>query len=117
MPLAPIEGTLPCLMGLSVIRGKPCPVVHLARLLGEEGEPQRLVLLRLAGERRVALAVSSVEGVRRASHEALAEMPSLVSPANADLIEAVATRDADLMLLLRAGAILSEDDWKRLESA
>lgn len=116
LEIQPVEGALPCMLGLSVIRGRPCPVLDLGRLLGGGGEPERLVLLRLEGERRVALAVSGVEGVRRASLQTLSEMPPLMTTANPDLVEAIATQDSELMLILRAGALMSPSDWAVLEA-
>ena len=107
-----------CLVGLALIRGQPCPVLDLARLLGDQQEPGRLILLRVSGgvERRVALAVTSVEGVSRIRTSVLSEMPPLLSAANVDLVEAIGVHDAQLMTILKAGSLLSETDWAALEA-
>src|ERR1022692_3555789 len=57
LPIEPIEGMPPFLLGLAVIRGTPVPVVSLSNLIGASHTEtiSRFVALRL-GSRRVALA-------------------------------------------------------------
>jgi purine-binding chemotaxis protein CheW len=102
-----VVGDMPrFVVGLSVIRGAPVPVVDLSPALGggEASVTSRFVSLRL-GDRRVALAVNSVIGVRDIDHAALQEMPPLLA-AGADLIDAIGTLDAQLLVVLRATRIL-----------
>jgi purine-binding chemotaxis protein CheW len=81
-PVLPIEAALggaegPGLLGVTLLRGAPVPVVDLGALLGsaEPPAPRRFVSLR-AGERAVAIAVEEVLGVRRL--EASQELPPLL---------------------------------------
>jgi purine-binding chemotaxis protein CheW len=64
LPIEPLAGMPASVLGLSVIRGQPVPVIEAARLFDETGpEPQRFITIRIGG-RLVALAVDSVLGVR-----------------------------------------------------
>ncbi len=54
LPIGPLAGAPDFVAGLSIIRGRPTPVVDTGALLGarDAATPRRLVVLRL-GERRV----------------------------------------------------------------
>ena len=117
LPLEPIAGMPSFVLGLSVIRGVPTPVVDLAAVLGGSLTiaPTRFVVLRL-GERVVALAVDRVIGVRELDATRLQEMPPLLRSASADAIEAIGTLDARLLVALRATRILTDETWDVLEA-
>lgn len=116
-PLAslPVETQLPFHLRLSMIRGKPCPVVHLARLLGGNDPPTRLILLKLAEGPRVALAVTSVERVARIAQSHFSAKPALMDGAARDLTQTLAVLDGELLSLLQTGALLSEQDRSLVE--
>jgi purine-binding chemotaxis protein CheW len=105
--------------GVSLIRGAPVPVIDLGVLL-EIGEPSasygRFVTLRL-GERRVALGVDAVIGSRNLDPAQLEQLPPLLHDGTADRIEAIGTRDAQLLLVLRAARIVPDAVWATLEKA
>jgi purine-binding chemotaxis protein CheW len=115
--LEPIAGMPSFVLGLSVIRGAPTPVVDLAAVLGGSHAiaPTRFVVLRL-GERVVALAVDRVIGVRELDAMRLQEMPPLLRSASADVIEAIGMLDAQLLVALRATRILADETWNVLEA-
>jgi purine-binding chemotaxis protein CheW len=83
------------------------PVVDARALLGVEvsSPPARLVTVRL-GQRRAALAVDRVEGVRRLEPAAQLPLPPLLDHVAHDTIEVIARLDAELLLLLRASRLL-----------
>lgn len=110
LPLEPLASPPPFVLGLSVIRGAPVPVVDLGRLLGAAGAPLpvRFVVLRVAG-RRVALAVEGVLGVRELDPARLQDLPPLLSGAEAGAVEAVAAHDAHLLVVLRAARTVPDD--------
>lgn len=105
-----IRGSPPFLLGLSVIRGAPVPVVELASLLGvaPAGASERLLVVA-SGSRRVALAVDRVVGVRDVRPEQIGLLPPLLSGAHADAIAAVGALDAELLLVLSASRIISDE--------
>lgn len=117
-PLAiePIAGSPDFVRGVSVIRGAPIPVVDLRALL-ENGNRSaafgRFVTVKL-GERRVALGVEGVAGVRNLDSTQLGDLPPLLRDVDAGLIEAIGTRDAQLLVVLRTARVVPEEVWATL---
>jgi len=118
LPFEVISGTAPFVDGVSIIRGGPVPIVDLARLLGNAtSEPRtRLVVVRV-GERRAALSVGKVIGVHSLESGAVRELPPLLGGASAEVIRAVGSLDAQLLLLLETSRVLPESSWASLEGA
>jgi purine-binding chemotaxis protein CheW len=110
LPVEPVAGMPASVLGLSVIRGKPVPVVHLGTLLGSAGpaDPTRFVTIRVAG-RRVALAVDEVLGVRTLDPAAFDRLPPLLRDAQGDAIEAIGALDRHLLVVLNGARVLSEE--------
>lgn len=107
-------------LGLSVIRGLPTPVIDAATLLGEprgegrsESAPTRFVVMRV-GERRVALAVASVLGVRALAPETQHALPPLLQHAGQQMIAALTVLDSELLTVLGAGFSLPPAVWEAL---
>ena len=119
LPIAPVAGTPGFVRGVSVIRGTPTPVVDLKALLGNsENSPSygRFVTLKL-DDRRVVIGVDSVVGLRNLDSAQLGELPPLLRDVTADLIESFGTRDAQLLLVLRAARIVPDEVWTTLAAA
>ncbi len=109
LPVEPVAGAPSFVRGLAVIRGIPVPVVDAARLFGDEdAQPERFVSL-VAGERRIALAVDSVLGVRPIAQDSLHALPPLLHEAGDDVIAAIGLLDAELLLVLRSARLLPEE--------
>ena len=119
LPIEPVAGTPGFVRGVSVIRGTPTPVVDLKALL-ENGENTasygRFVTLKL-GDRRVAFGVDSVVGLRNLDSAKLGELPPMLRDVAADLIEAIGTRDAQLLVVLHATRIVPDEVWTTLAAA
>ena len=119
LPIAPVAGTPVFVRGVSVIRGTPTPVVDLKALLeNSENSPSygRFVTLKL-DDRRVAIGVDSVVGLRNLDSAQAGELPPLLRDVSADLIESFGTRDAQLLLVLRAARIVPDEVWTTLATA
>jgi purine-binding chemotaxis protein CheW len=107
-------------LGLSVIRGEPTPVIDLASFLSAEGpsaesaDPAARFIAVRTGDRRVALRVEAVLGVRTLTMATLAELPPLLQQANAALIAQVGTLDAELLLVLRGAQLVPSELWAEL---
>ena len=102
-----------CVLGLSIVRGAPTPVVSVASLFGSSpAPPGRFVIVR-AGERRVALAVDEVLGAFELDPAALHGLPPLVHSA-ADRLEAVGALDAQLLFVLNSSTIVPDEVWQEL---
>jgi len=118
LPVEPVAGTPGYVRGLSVIRGVPVPVVDLTALLDARERTAgcgRFVTVK-AEERRFALAVDSVVGVRDLDLTQLEELPPLLRHADVDLIEAIGVADAQLLVVLRGARIIPEAIWRTVES-
>ena len=119
LPIKPVAGTPSFVCGVSVIRGTPTPVVDLKALLeNSENSPSygRFVSLKL-DDRRVAIGVDSVVGLRHLDSAQLGELPPLLRDVAADLIESFGSRDAQLLLVLRAARIVPDEVWTTLAAA
>lgn len=117
LPVEPLAGMPSFVRGLSVIRGAPVPVVDAGALLGtgEASRPTRFVTLR-AGERRVALAVEEVIGIRALPPDSLEALPPLLRDASAEVVSLVGTLDAELLVVLGQGKIVPDAAWKATEA-
>jgi purine-binding chemotaxis protein CheW len=103
--------------GLSLIRGRPTPVVDGRVLLGASGEPPasaRYVMLGLA-DRHVALLVDAVLGIRGMARAELQQLPLVLRESQADQVGALATLDAELLLILEHARLLKELGLEQLE--
>jgi purine-binding chemotaxis protein CheW len=116
LPLEALKEMPSFVEGLSIVRGAPVPVVDLARLMGHESKARRtrFVVVRVH-QRYVALAVDRVIGVGAIPLGATA-LPSLLGEANAELIAAVGSLDARLLVVLKSGLILPEAAWQAFEA-
>jgi purine-binding chemotaxis protein CheW len=116
LPIKPIAGTPDFVRGVSMIRGAPTPVVDLKALLdNSENSPSygRFVTLKL-DNRRVVIGVDCVVGLMNLDTAQLGEMPPLLRDVTADFIESFGTRDAQLLLVLRAARIVPNEVWTTL---
>jgi purine-binding chemotaxis protein CheW len=64
----------------------------------------------------VALAVAAVIGMRQLDPASMTEMPPLLRGARADVVEAIGVLDAQLLLVLGTGRLLSEELWRKLST-
>ena len=114
LPVQPLTGAPAFVLGMSVIRGTPAPVVDLsALLLGKPGRCSRFVMVR-AGERRLAVAVDAVLGIREFQAALWSELPPLLRDARPEAIEAVGVLDQEALLALKTGTLVPEAVWESL---
>ena len=117
-PVSPLRGMPPFVLGLSVIRGAPTPVIDAARLLGESGESDgalaRFIALRV-GDRTAALATGPVLGIRALDGE-LVKAPSLLGSLAGDAVKTLGTVDRELLLVLESSLLVPHQVWSRVES-
>ncbi|KQW02895.1 hypothetical protein ASC87_00640 [Rhizobacter sp. Root1221] len=111
LPVEAVAGAPHFVRGLAVIRGMPVPVVDAAHLLGELAAPANRFVTVIAGERRVALAVDSVLGVREVPTDSLHQLPPLLQEAGGDVVAAIGLLDAELLLVLSSTRLLPDDSW------
>ena len=117
-PVRALAGMPPFVRGVAVIRGLPVPVVDAAAVLGEEGVASpatRFVALK-AADRRVALAVDRVVGVRQLDRKQLSDLPPLLAAVSERVVSAMGTLDGELLIVLRSGKFVPESVWTAIEA-
>jgi purine-binding chemotaxis protein CheW len=114
-PIEPLAGVPHFIIGVSIVRGAAVPVVDLGAVVGtiDSRSSSRFVTVRL-GDRIAALAVDDVLGVRDLERARMEEMSPLLRGANADVVQAIGTLDAELLVVLRSSRILPDDVWDAL---
>ena len=108
LPIEPIAGAPPFVLGLCVHRGAPVPVVDAGLLFDEHTDrPDRLVAVK-AHSRTINLAFSAVVGLRSISSDAAEALPPLLREAGSEVITAIARLDAGLLHILDAARLAPE---------
>lgn len=117
LPIEPLAGMPSFVLGLSVVRGTPVPVIDAARMLGapDPTPPGRFISMRI-GARVAVLAVGAVLGVRTIPLDSLEKLPPLMGEASADVVEAVGTLDSGLLLVLSSGRMVPPGVWAALQA-
>jgi purine-binding chemotaxis protein CheW len=116
LEVEPIGGVPAFVCGLSVIRASAVPVINVAMLVGGElSQPTRFVTVK-AGQRRIALAVDAVIGIRAMPPGALDGLPLLLHRPDTDAIAAVGTLDSELLLVLRSARLVPEGTWAAIDA-
>lgn len=109
LPIEPVAGAPEMLLGLSVIRGVPVPVVALAALFNAfGGASTRFVVVR-AGERQIALAVDAVLGIREFAPSAYQVMPPLLRDAASAAVETIGASDSELFFFLNTARVVPDE--------
>jgi chemotaxis signal transduction protein len=113
LPLEPISQMPPFMLGLSVIRGSPVPVIALDAVLGGKCNESvgRFVTLHI-DTRMIALAVKDVLGVGSIDRAGLEALPPLLLNASAAAVELIGTLDSQLLIVLHTSRILTEEMWQ-----
>jgi purine-binding chemotaxis protein CheW len=117
LPATPFPGAPAFVLGVARIRGAAVPVVDLGALLGcpEPSQATRFLTLRL-GDRRVALAVERVHGLRQLAPEVLSALSPLLANAEHDAVARIGTLDDELLLSLETTRIVPDSLWPVLDA-
>jgi purine-binding chemotaxis protein CheW len=118
LPIEPLLGAPPFVLGLAIIRGFPTPVVDAGSLVGPatsptpilSPSPARFVLLKL-DERTAALAVDAVLDVCSLPSETLSNIPPLLLGGDAQLVSVMGALDGKLLLVLEAARLVPDSVW------
>jgi purine-binding chemotaxis protein CheW len=123
LPVEPLAGAPPFVLGLAIVRGSPTPVIDANQLLSSSPAPSspfvtssaaRFVSLKL-GERSVALAVDAVLDVRPLPAGGLADIPPLLRDTGADLVSVIASLDDKLLFVLEAARLVPDSVWSEIK--
>jgi len=116
LPTQPIPDMPPYMLGVAIIRGAPTPVVHVAKLLGQEAQkrPTRFVSIKL-GVRCMAFAVEDVVGIRTLDTAVMADIPLLLQAVDSNHVTAISILDAELLLVLQSARLIPSSVWAALD--
>jgi purine-binding chemotaxis protein CheW len=114
-PVRMIASLAACIEGLAVIRGEAVPVVSLTRLFDPAATETagRFISVRI-GQRRVALAVSEVLGMRQLPARQIAALPPLLGAVERSAVAGLEVLDLQLLLVLNCARLISDRDWADL---
>jgi purine-binding chemotaxis protein CheW len=124
LPIEPVAGTPPFVLGLAIVRGSPVPVIDAGRLLNPSALPSspiasplpsRFVSLKL-GDRTAALVVDAVLDVRSLAAALLADIPPLLREAGNDVVSAIGALDTRLLFVLEAARLVPDSVWSAIEA-
>lgn len=114
LPLEAVSGMPSFVLGLAIVRGAPVPAVDVGILLGRDRQPARRWVTVRAGERCVALAVESVEGVRDLPESSFDAVPPLLRAASENVVAAIGTLDVQLLVALEGTRLFTDQQWLAL---
>lgn len=116
LPTQALPGAPAFVIGVSILRGAPTPVVDLAQLFG--GRRRRPAYFISAGEadRRFALAVDRVLGARPLPAEGRGSLPSVLDSATADFVSSIRVLGDEALLVLRGARIVPRTAWDLMDA-
>jgi purine-binding chemotaxis protein CheW len=117
LPIEPLPEMPPFVLGASIIRGAPTPVVDLGAFLSGEklDGPRRAITVKAGDGRRVALLVSDVMTIGTSDSVSSEAMPPLLRDAAPDAIRTLARLDEGLLTVFQLGRLVPERVFALLE--
>jgi purine-binding chemotaxis protein CheW len=125
LPIEPLPGMPPFVLGVAIVRGFPAPVVDAVRLLKPLASPPppmisspsaRFVSLKL-GERTAVLAVDAVLDIRPLAAGIAADIPPLLRETGAEQMAVIGALDAQLLFVLEAARLVPEPVWSAIKAS
>ena len=116
LPIEPLSGAPPFVLGLAIVRGSPTPVIDAGRLLGSSASTAAWFISLKLDERTAVLAVDTVLDVRVLPKAMLVDTPPLLREADQRLISVIGALDAKLQVVLEAARLVPDSVWNSLES-
>jgi len=107
-----LAGTPPFVLGITVLRGVPTPVIDVSRLLGGgPADAERYLAVRT--ERgTIALATGEILGIRVVEAEPTGGHPALLGGGNTRMVAGVGTLGAEPLLLLQSLRAVPDEVWE-----
>ncbi|RDU98015.1 chemotaxis protein CheW [Trinickia dinghuensis] len=112
LPIKRVADTPAFVLGISIIRGKGVPVLDTSLLVDSSAgtRPTRYVTIKIEA-RTACLAVDEVIGIRQVSPTLRADVPPLLHPSNSEIVAAIGTLDAELLVVLQSAHLISDELW------
>jgi purine-binding chemotaxis protein CheW len=116
LPLERFAAAPRYVLGLSIIRGAPVPVVDIGLIIGSTATKAARLVAVEAADRTVALAMEDVIGITAISAMTFSQLPPLLRDAAAETIAAVSALDSELLVVLRASRLVPEAVFAALDA-
>jgi purine-binding chemotaxis protein CheW len=125
LPIEPLMGTPPFVLGVAIVRGSAVPVIDAGRLLDPSALSSaaatsptgaRFVSLEL-GDRTAVLAVDAVLAVRSLAAGMQAQIPPLLRGTGEELVSIIGALDSQLLLVLEAARLVPDSVWNEINAA
>jgi purine-binding chemotaxis protein CheW len=124
LPIEPLPGMPPFVLGVAIVRGFPAPVVDALRLLKPLVPPPPMILSPSArfvslklGERTAVLAVDAVLDIRPLAAAIPADIPPLLRETGAEQMAVIGALDAHLLFVLEAARLVPESVWSAIKAS
>lgn len=105
LPIEPLAGAPPFVVGASIVRGRAVPVIDAAALFSGDGSGARWLAIEV-GERAVVLAVHEIIGVQPLERADDRAAPPLLTRAARGTIAELSSLDGELLAILRAARLV-----------
>ena len=115
LPIKQLADIPAFVLGISIIRGEGIPVLDTALLVSSSAgtAPARYVTIKIEA-RTACLAVDEVMGIRRVSATLRADVPRLLHQSNSEILAAIGTLDAELLVVLQSAHLISNELWQAI---
>jgi purine-binding chemotaxis protein CheW len=112
-PLAvqPLAGTPAFVRGISIMRGLPCPVIDVARLLGGDDAPVARFIAVGTERGAIAFATGPVLGIRPTVTATDRHHTRLLGVVPARLVAAIGTVDTEPLIQLQSMRMVPDEVW------
>ncbi len=117
LPIEPIAGAPEFIAGFALVRGEAVPVVDATRLLGGQPGPARRFVTVRGARSVIAIAVEAVLAVRELGGDGLAAVTPLAGAIASDVIAAIGTLDAQLLVVLETAHLVPDSVLAAVERA
>lgn len=114
LPVQQIHGAPDFVLGATLVRGRPTPVISAARLLGEAAAACRRWITVWTGTRRVALEVDDLLGVRLIPAADDATRQPLLEGAEFERVATLGRLDGELLRSLQGACLVPEVAWSAM---
>ena len=115
LPIEPLSGAPPFVLGLAIVRGTPTPVIDAGGLLGSSASSAaRFISLKLEVGAAV-LAVDAVLDIRPLPKGLLMDTPPLLGEADPRVVSVIGALDAKLLVVLEAARLVPDSVWNSIK--
>ncbi len=115
LPVKQVADMPAFVLGISIVRGEGVPVLDTALLVSASAgtRPARYVTIKI-NARTACLAVDEVIGIRHVPPALRVDVPRLLHQSNSEILAAIGTLDAELLVVLQSAHLISDELWRAI---